>query len=83
LLRAIADAQLQPSTDVDAEVEGHAMALKSERYIEGLHYRAIKSLGVYEGQAVSALTFCIPEKSSPIGASGASQMELQARAHRR
>jgi hypothetical protein len=37
LLRAIADAQLQPSTDVDAEDEGHAMALKSERHIEGLH----------------------------------------------
>jgi hypothetical protein len=51
LLRAVADAQLQrcnaPSTDVDAEDEGHAMALKSERYIEGLHYRAIKSLGAY------------------------------------
>jgi hypothetical protein len=45
LLRAIADAQLQSSTDVDAEDEGHAMALKSERYIDGLNYRAIKSLG--------------------------------------
>ena len=40
-------------------------------YIEGLHYRAIKSLGVYKGQAVSALTFCIPKNSSSIDASGA------------
>jgi hypothetical protein len=51
LLRAISDAQLQPSTDVDAEEdEGHAMALKSERYIDGLNYRAIKSLGAVRGK---------------------------------
>ena len=69
LLRAIANAQLQPSTDVDAEDEWHAMALKSERYIDGLNYRAIKSLGACKGQAVSALTFCIPMNSSSIDAS--------------
>ena len=74
LLRAISDAQLQPSTDVDAEEdEGHAMALKSERYIDGLNYRAIKSLGACKRQAVSALTFCIPKNSSSIGASGAAR----------
>jgi hypothetical protein len=60
LLRAISDAQLQPSTDVDAEDEEHAMALKSERYIDGLNYRAIKSPGACKGQAVSALASCIP-----------------------
>jgi hypothetical protein len=63
LLRAIALKGVQHG--------GHAMSLKSERYIDGLNYRAIKSLGACKGQAVSAITFCIPKNSSSKDASGA------------
>jgi hypothetical protein len=69
VLRATADAQAAENGDATDEVP--AMSFKSLRYIKGLLFRMIKNLGASPGQAVPALTFCIPADSSSTDDTGA------------
>jgi hypothetical protein len=69
VLRATADAQAAENGDATDEVP--TMSFKSLRYIKGVLYRMIKTLGASPGQAAPALTFCIPANSSSTDDEGA------------